>query len=273
MKKILLMTFAFLFTIASINAQRVLLDFEEEQQSFVECFGVGSQDPAACFDVIANPDASGINTSDSVGVFIEPTEGETWAGFIFDIVNGGDVDLTTATGNTELCADVWVPTGSGGDFTFKVERLEGGLVTVDRESPAIKPSAEGQWATVCSDMAIFDAQANRLVLFFNIQGIPITETSYYVDNVTQPGVTSVGGLIEEKGLKIFPNPATYDLFFNADGEPMTITVADLQGRELIRHASFTGNSIRVADLIPGSYIITFTEESTGRFGSTKFFKQ
>lgn len=272
MKKTLLLAFALVFTTLSINAQRVLLDFDAEDQSFGECFGAGSLEGAGCHNVIFNPDQSGLNTSDSVGVFIEPAEGETWMGMFFDITNGGDVDLTTATGNTQLCADVWVP--SVVPFTFKVEQIDGGgMLVSDYEGGQIMPSAAGEWVTVCDDMATFNNNANRLVLFFNIAAIPAAQTEYYFDNVTQPGVTSVGGLIEEKGLKIFPNPATYNLFFNADGEPMTVTVTDLSGREVIRHNSFTGNNISVAHLNAGMYVVTFVEESTGRFGSTKFTKK
>ena len=54
---------------------------------------------------------------------------------------------------------------------------------------------------------------------------------------------------------------------------MTIIVSDLAGREVIRQNSFTGNNIRVADLTEGLYVVTFIEESTGRFGSTKFAKK
>lgn len=271
MKKSLLLAFAFIFCAMTINAQRVLIDFDNESQSFGECFGAGSLDGPGCHSVIFNPDQSGLNTSDSVGVYIEPAEGETWMGMFFDVTSGDPVDLTTATGNTQLCADVWVP--SSVPFTFKVENVENGMAVAEYEGAQVMPSATGEWVTVCDDMAAFNNTANRLVFFFNIGALPASQTEYYFDNITQPGVTSVGGLIEEKGLKIFPNPATYNLFFNADGEPMTVTVTDLSGREVIRHNSFTGNNISVSHLNAGMYVVTFIEESTGRFGSTKFTKK
>ncbi|MFT4664772.1 MAG: hypothetical protein ACI9RM_001399 [Ulvibacter sp.] len=269
MKKNLLLAFALLFSVMSVNAQRVLIDFDTESQTFVECFGNGGQAIDGCHTVVTNPGPGGVNTSDMVGTFIEPAEGETWMGVVFDVANGGDVDLSVATGNTNLCADVWVPTLA--PFTFKVENTSG---TPDPyEGGRIMPSAAGEWVTVCDDMATFDGAANRLVFFFNIDEIPGAETTYYFDNVSQPGPTSVGGLIEEKGLTIYPNPATYNLFFNADGEPMTVIVSDFMGREMSRLNSFSGNNISVADLNPGMYVVTFIEESTGRFGSTKFSKQ
>jgi len=265
------MAFAFALASVNVNAQRVLIDFDNEQQSFGTCFGTGSPDGPECLDVIANPDASGINTSDSIGVFIEPAAGEPWMGMFFDIVNGGDVDLTTASGNTELCIDVWVENAV--PVSLKAEKVVDGAAAVEFEAPGVTPSATSEWVTVCADMATFNDLANRFVLFFNIGEVPATETSYFFDNVVQPGVVSVGGLIEEKGLKIFPNPATYNLFFNTDGAAMSIVVSDVTGREMARYTNYTDNNISVSNLVPGMYVVTFIEEATGKFGSTKFWKK
>lgn len=271
MKKSLLLAFAVLFSAMSVNAQRVLLDFDSEVQTFVECFGNGdNQGAQGCYALIDNPDPSGINTSGKVGAFIEPAEGETWMGMFFDITNGGDIDLTAAGGNSYLCADVWVQDLA--PFTFKAELKDGDATVAEYEGAQVMPSAAGEWVTVCDNMAPLGNSANRLVFFFNIGEIPAAETTYYMDNVIQTNPTSVGGLIEEKGIAIYPNPATYNLFFNTDGEPMTVTVSDLTGRTMIQHNSYTENNIKVADLAAGMYVITFMEESTGRFGSMKFSK-
>lgn len=247
--------------------QRVLLDFDNEKQTFGTCFGTGAPDNSDCHTVIENPDKSGINTSDSVGTFIEPAAGETWMGMYFDIINGGDIDMTGA--ETTLCADVWV--GTSVPFTFKLENTTNGATPY--EGGQITPANTSQWETVCDDMATFANVADRLVLFFNIAAVPAAETTYYFDNVIHDGVTSVTGLIEEKGLEIFPNPTTHNLRFNADGTPMTIIVTDMMGREVLRHINFTDNNIRVSDFANGMYAITFIDETTGRMGSAKFVKR
>jgi hypothetical protein len=269
MHKQLLLAFAFVFSLASAQAQRVLLDFETESQAPGLCFGTG-EDNTDCYSTIGNPDATGENTSANVLEFIEPAEGEPWMGMFFDIVNGGDMNLTVANGQTQLCADVWVPNAVG--VTFKVEESQNEMVVREYEAPAVTPSATGAWTTVCADMAPFNNTANRFVLFFNILAVPANPVTYYFDNLIQSDVTSVSGLIEAKGLKFYPNPATHNLFFNADGEPMTVVVSDLAGREMIRHNSFTGNNIRVSNLTPGMYTITFVDESTGQYGTAKFSK-
>lgn len=268
MQKHLLVVVALVFSLASTQAQRVLLDFETESQAPGLCFGQDSDDDT-CYSVIANPDPTGENTSANVLEFIEPALGEPWMGMFFDIVNGGNMDFTTT--ETQLCADVWVPNAV--PVTLKVEQVAGDdTVVADFEAPGVTPSVTGAWTTVCADMASFNNTANRFVLFFNILAVPSTATTYYFDNLIKSGVSSVGGLIEAKGLKFYPNPATHDLFFNADGEPMTVIVSDLAGREMIRQNSFTGNSIRVSDLTPGMYTITFVDESTGQYGTAKFSK-
>jgi hypothetical protein len=270
MKKQLLFVFAFVFSLASTQAQRVLLDFETESQSPGVCFGTGEEDNTDCYSTIANPDATGENTTANVLEFIEPAAGEPWMGMFFDIVNGGDMDLTVANGETQLCADVWVPNSV--PVTFKAEQKDGDATTAEYEAPGVTPSATGAWTTVCADMAPFNNTANRFVLFFNIGAVPAAPVTYYFDNLIQSGVSSVGGLIEAKGLKFYPNPATHNLFFNTDGEPMTVIVSDLSGREMIRHNSFTDNNIRISDLATGMYTITFVDEATGQYGTAKFSK-
>jgi hypothetical protein len=270
MKKQLLFLFALVFSLASTQAQRVLLDFETESQSPGVCFGTGGEDNTDCYSTIANPDPSGENTTANVLEFIEPAGGEPWMGMFFDITSGGDMDLTTATGETQLCADVWVPNAVG--VTFKVEQSENDVPVREYEAPAVIPSTTGAWTTVCADMSAFNNTGNRFVLFFNIGAVPANPVTYYFDNLIQSGVSSVGGLIEAKGLKFYPNPATHNLFFNADGEPMTVIVSDLSGREMIRYNNFTDNNIRVSDLTPGMYTITFVDEATGQYGTAKFSK-
>jgi hypothetical protein len=269
MQKQLLLAFAFIFSLASAQAQRVLLDFESESQAIGLCFGNGAQGDDGCYATIANPDATGENTSANVLEYIEPAEGEPWMGMFFDIVNGGDMDLSGT--ETQLCADVWVPNAV--PVTFKVENIQNEMNVGEYEAPGVTPSVTGAWTTVCADMAPFaGTTANRFALFFNILAVPSSATSYYFDNLTLGGISSVGGLIEAKGLKFYPNPATHNLFFNADGEPMTVIVSDLAGREMIRYNNFTGNNIRVSDLTPGMYTITFVDEATGQYGTAKFSK-
>lgn len=270
MKKFVLLSFAvFCFVATSTAQQRVLIDFDAEQQQGVDCFGAGTLDGpiSNCVTVVENPDKSGINQSDSVGAYLEPAQGETWMGVFYDVINGGDVDLVN--GSSQLCADIWTATNV--PFTFKVENPTTG--TTPYEGGQIFPANTSQWETVCDDMATFGDVASRLVFFFNIGAVPAADQTYYFDNVIQGNPTSVQGLLEEKGLEVFPNPTTYNLLYNnTEAEAYTITVTNMMGQEMIRLNEFTGNSIRVADLTPGTYVVTFIEETTGRYGSAKFVK-
>ena len=269
MKQSLLIVFALVFTFSFADAQRVLIDMEAagDASTYITSFDVG----AGGFSVVANPDASGINTSDSVGQFIEATDGQNWAGFFFDLDSGqAMVDLSNA--NKELCVDVWM--GSG-DLSLKLERVENGGAVFDFEPAGVAPAAYSTWSTVCHDYAgtIADGEmVNRFVFLFNVLSLPAQDETHYFDNLRKPFSTSTKDLIKGEAVKVFPSPATFDLYFDTDGSPRTIIVSDLMGRQLDTYNGYTNNNIRVADYATGTYVITFIDEETGETASTKFVK-
>ncbi|MFK8162441.1 MAG: T9SS type A sorting domain-containing protein [Lewinella sp.] len=120
--------------------------------------------------VVANPDASGINTSDNVGRYTDQ-EG----GFHALVIGyNSAIDLST---NNQLCIKVWAPVT--GNLLFK---LEGGV------SPAFEtgvPVEETEtWVEICAD---FSSQSNanhtRLVFFLNA-GEDGAGDIYYLDDIT-----------------------------------------------------------------------------------------
>lgn len=272
MKQTLLVIFSFLLVVATTNAQRTLIDFETvDVFVYGESFGNGS----GGFSVVANPDMN-INTSDSVGQFVEATDGEAWAGFYFDVNNQSHV--TFSAGQTQLCADVWMTSSAdAATLTFKVERIDaGGTLVKDLEPAPVSVSTTNAWTTVCQDYAgtTFDGDStNRLVFLFNIGSTPTSPLNHYIDNVTQPNATSTDQLFKGELVKIFPNPATHNIFFDTDGTARTILVSDMMGRTIDTYNEFTGNNIRVADYAPGTYVMTFIDEKTGQTASAKFVKK
>ncbi len=130
--------------------------------------------------VIANPDPSGINTSDSVGRYEDQM-----GGFAALVVNYDDgLDLSV---NNQICIDVWAPVA--GNLLIK---LEGGV------SPSVEiPNQVDQtmeWVQVCVD---FSAQAaanhNQITFFFNA-GQNGEGDIYFVDNITRTPVPPVEAL-------------------------------------------------------------------------------
>lgn len=122
--------------------------------------------------VVANPDATGINTSPNV---LETVHGnEVWAGFYFDMAT--TFDFST---NTTITLKVWAPVT--GDFRFKLEESANtnNFVEVD-----VTVNTANSWQTITADFSgatsgVFD----RLVLFpgWNVANAG----TFYIDDVEQ----------------------------------------------------------------------------------------
>lgn len=78
MKSFLLFLFLSLFIPVSMFAQQPYIDYETLGNNWV--WNIFSQGTGGAFDVVANPDPSGINTSDSVAMLIIGANGDPWAG-------------------------------------------------------------------------------------------------------------------------------------------------------------------------------------------------
>lgn len=119
---------------------------------------------------IANPDASGINTSASVGRYTDQEGG-------FHALVIGYNSAIDLSANNQVCMKVWAPVT--GNLLFK---LEGGV------SPAFEtgvPVEETEtWVEICAD---FSSQSNanhtRLVFFLNA-GEDGSGDIYYLDDIT-----------------------------------------------------------------------------------------
>lgn len=78
MKSFLLFLFLSFCISVSMFAQQPYINYETVGNNWV--WNIFSQGTGGAFDVVANPDPSGINTSDSVAMLIIGTDGDPWAG-------------------------------------------------------------------------------------------------------------------------------------------------------------------------------------------------
>ena len=128
----------------------------------------------AATTIIANPDASGANTSATVAQSVKNEGSETWAGTF--IVLDELLDFSTLT---TLAVDVWTPDG-GELVNLKVEK-EGESYAIEQNQPTTVASG---WETLYYDLSAEDlsVEYNKLVLFFdfNVAG---DGTAYYFDNI------------------------------------------------------------------------------------------
>ena len=115
MKKNLLFSLLFIFSALSISAQTTILDFESDATStFFQYFG-STLEPGLT-TVIANPDASGINTSSMVCEFIKPANSQVWAGGFSNPNPTTPVDFTS---DNQICVNVW--SAQVGNLAIKLE--------------------------------------------------------------------------------------------------------------------------------------------------------
>jgi type IX secretion system substrate protein len=270
MKKELLIL-GMLFVSATLCfSQRTLIDFEPggETAQFT-VFGADSWTVEPMFQIIENPDASGINASDSVGLYIEPNEGEPWMGMFYKPADVGQSNIDFSTGFTELCMDVWME--AAGTVVLKAEVNSTGE---QHEGAPINVSTTGSWVEVCQDFAgtpVDGKMVETVVIFFNIGSVPANVTNHYFDNIVQTGISTSVSNIEASAFEVYPNPVNDVLFYNTDFQVDQVIISDMVGKELSRSYATEQGEVSVAGLPLGVYIISFTDQK-GRMGSTKFVK-
>jgi len=140
------------------------LDFESDEPVFTT-FGNST------YGYIANPDASGINTSSTV---LETVHGsETWAGLFVDLEN--PLDFST---DTIISLKVWAP--ATGAFRFKIENSANTNEFVEVDAQVTTANAWQEISVSFSGAAnVFD----RLVIF---PGWDVANAgTFYIDDIVQ----------------------------------------------------------------------------------------
>ncbi len=184
MKNNLLLTFALMMGLFTLNAQTTILDFETPATTAqFEYFG--SSLPGGFMDVaIANPAPGGINTSATVGQFDKPAGSEVWAGAFAD--PSTLIDFTT---DNEICLKVWL-----NEPTNLLLKVEGSANGAPNWEFAQQIDDTQTWVDVCYNVESPSAAGpfqpatggiySRLVLFFDFGtslGVPQV---YYFDDIT-----------------------------------------------------------------------------------------
>ncbi len=169
MKQIFTLLMLMMFAI-SLNAQYIYNDFDANQN---ETFAGWPNNPAA----IANPDASGINTSGNVAEWVRSEE--QWAHVYCDI--DGTIDFT----NTQIFdLKVYLPIAC--EVLFKLESSSGTSTEVMANVQDVN-----QWVQLNFDFS--GAQSgfyNKIVIFFDFA--TTTDNTFYFDDVVGPEYGSGG---------------------------------------------------------------------------------
>ncbi|MFH4966935.1 hypothetical protein V8G61_01920 [Gaetbulibacter sp. M240] len=140
-------------------------DFEGAAPTFTNFGGAG-------VEVIANPDASGINTSANVAALTKSNGSEVWAGSFFEV--GTPLDLTSYT---SISVKTWSPK-AGITVKLKLENVD---ASVTHEVDLTTTVADG-WETLTYDFSAAPvADYMRVVIFFDF-GTAGDGSSYYYDD-------------------------------------------------------------------------------------------
>ena len=172
-----------------MSAQTLILDFENDGTSTSYGYFGSSLEGDFRQAPIANPDMSGINTSDSVMVHVKAANSQVWSGAFSDPLPATAIDLVN---NNQVCMDVWLP--EPGTVRLKLEQsTDGGG---DWERDADNEVTEGMtWTQVCWNVALpsvgFGTEGNipdgftyaQPVVFFNFGTSYDTDQTFYWDNL------------------------------------------------------------------------------------------
>lgn len=188
LKNLILMAFCF-FVANGLSAQ-VILDYE----TGFTTFGFGSFGGATYVGASPNPDASGINTSSTVGEYFEafnPPDPQCWAGIVGSPPATNRVDFVNYS---NICIKVWAD--APGNLLLKLEQADmGGNWEQLQPIPV-----GGEWVEVCFDGSQPDAASGgasahgrtfgAVVLFFDFCSAlpaPTADNTWYFDDLRMDG--------------------------------------------------------------------------------------
>lgn len=185
MKKIYLSVIALCTLLSSkLNAQTTILDFEKPATSTTFQYFGSTLEPTLTA-VIANPDKSGINTSDNVCEFKKPAASQSWAGAFSAPDPSTKIDMITGVG---ICIKVWAD--HTGNIALKLEGAEDGSPNWITKIPITETN---KWVDICFDPndASFEAPNNkasghiykRITLFLDFDVVLTEEKTWFLDDV------------------------------------------------------------------------------------------
>lgn len=214
------------------------------------------------FELVDNPDPSGINTSAKVGKAIEKATGEQpWQGMFTNlpapIVFGDDKIVTMK---------VWSPKIT--TVTMKLEAPLNPNAPPSSGDNTVSNTVVGEWEELSWDFSASpnplpdDGQYTRVTLIWDILNLPTEDVIYYFDDVSLTGgecaISSTNGPVRPDALKISPNPVTDLLKIEELGRISRLDIYNLYGQKVatVHTGESTSSYINVGQFHTGTYILT-----------------
>lgn len=227
------------------------------------------------FKVVDNPLKAGINTSDKVGKFVKPADGEEFTGMYTDL--DAPVDFA---GLKQMHAKVLMD--HIGPFTFKVEQDKSGSNFGWTEIPVMNTKT-GEWETLTADFSTAPdgAKYYRFTVFFDWQmvGNGVSDVISYFDDVVigngECGIVSTWHPLPVEPMIISPNPVSTTLKVENFKDVARLDVVNAYGQRVM---SVNTNldlkvDLDVASLPAGVYMLAGYNPNGLLLSNAKFIKQ
>jgi hypothetical protein len=253
--------------IPEVEAAAFPIDFEIETDAVWEVFANGTGS-ASDFEVIANPDKSGVNTSDNVLKFVVNANADTYAGAFSDSYAPVEFTQSSHTVTLMVWKSVISPVG------FKVEASTNGGPAAEVK---VSNTVTNAWELLTFDMsAAIGYSYDRITIFPDFPETRTAGTTVYIDNIERKEeATGILNLDEDsKGLTIYPNPASGQIRLSGLGDLKEgmLRIINTGGVEVEnRFVRDLSGTIDVSRLDQGAYFLIL-ESGSNRY-SGKLFKK
>ncbi len=229
-------------------------------------------------NVIENPDKSGINTSDSVGVYREAADGgQPWSGLFHSL----DADVVFPDPNNKtISLKVWMDHAAG--VVFKVEGSQNGSPgSGDVRMEYTTPNA---WQELTYDFSttniVDDGQYRTLTMIMDIDNIPTEDKTYYYDDIrigdaTCPSMTTSIFRVDVEALKVFPNPVSHELTIENTENVQQFVLTNMLGQTMSR-VQIDGQArtvISMDHLKKGMYILSGYDDRGRLIANARVIKE
>jgi hypothetical protein len=232
------------------------------------------------FELVDNPDPSGINTSPKVGKAVEKAiSTQPWQGMFTNLPS-----YVQFGANKLIKIKVWSPNASS--LTMKLENPATPGAPGSSGDNTVAITKTNEWEELTFDFSASpnpipdDGQYRRITLIWDIATVPTSDVTYYFDDVRLDGATCPlsTGIFETpkvEQLSIAPNPVTNLLRVENLNKISRLEIHGLLGNRVanVWVGNDTAAYLDVSNLAPGMYTIAgFTSNGT-LVANSKFVKQ
>lgn len=247
--KIFLSLVVIICGLASATAQNIPIDFEENGNGADWNWTTFENDTNPALEIVANPDASGLNTSSTVAKFTALQTGQPFAGC--ETLHGAGIgSFTIDESNSIIRIMVWKSVVS--DVGVKLVREDDWSLgeitvanTVTDEWEQLEFDFSSHMGNTYDQIVVFpdfnDRQSDNVIYFDNLYGEAAMPTS-----VSE---------VEEARITLAPNPAVNTITLQSARTVSRYEIYSITGRLIGFQENVYDTTINIADYPKGIYIL------------------